>query len=84
METKTMVRKQVYLSAEQEQALKSLATTFNMGQSELIREALDLLLAKRKANYRQWQQALRGMKGLWSKDQEAEQRMDSIRQEFDR
>lgn len=84
MKNNSMVRTQVYLSREQEQALKSLALTSGARQSELIREAVDLLLLKKNASQKQWKQSLHDMKGMWSDDEDAEQRMQSIREEFDR
>lgn len=84
MKQDSMVRTQVYLSKEQEQALKSLALTSGTRQSELIREAVDLLLSKKNVMLYQWKQALHDMKGMWSDDKTAEQRMQTIREEFDR
>lgn len=84
MKQDSMVRTQVYLSKEQEQALKSLALTSGTRQSELIREAVDLLLSEKNVMPYQWKQALHDMKGMWSDDKTAEQRMQTIREEFDR
>ena len=84
MKQDSMVRTQVYLFKEQEQALKSLALTSGTRQSELIREAVDLLLSEKNALQGQWKQALHDMKGRWSDDENAEQRMQAIRKEFDR
>lgn len=84
MKNDSMIRTQVYLSREQEQALKSLALTSGIRQSELIREAVDLLLSERNALHSQWKQSLHDMKGMWSDDENAEQRMQLIRGEFDR
>ena len=79
-----MIRTQVYLSREHEQALKSLAITSGTRQSELIREAVDLFLSKRNALQSQWKKALQDMKGIWADEESMEERMDEIRQEFDR
>lgn len=79
-----MIRTQVYLSKEQEQALKSLALSSGARQSELIRQAVDLLLSERNVTPYQWKQALQDMKGMWASDKDADQRMQAIRQEFDR
>jgi Arc/MetJ-type ribon-helix-helix transcriptional regulator len=84
MKNEPMIRTQVYLSKEQEQALKSLALTSGSRQSELIREAVDLLLSKKNANQNQWKQALHNIKGIWSGDDNAEERMQTIKKEFDR
>ena len=80
----SMIRTQVYLSKEQEQALKSLALASGTRQSELIREAVDLLLAEKNILHGQWKQTLHDMKGIWSDDKNATQHMQAIRKEFDR
>lgn len=84
MKQDTMVRTQVYLSKEQEQALKSLAIASGTRQSELIREAVDLLLSEKNIMPHQWKNALYDMKGIWANDKNAARRMRAIRDEFDR
>ncbi len=84
MKNESMIRTQVYLSKEQEQALKSLAMTSGSRQSELIRDAIDLLLAEKNVMHHQWKKALSDMKGMWAEDPSINTRMDTIRQEFDR
>ena len=84
MEKNFMIRTQVYLSKEQEQALKSLAISSGSRQSELIRQAVDLLLAQKNVTPYHWKQALHDMKGIWTDDKDAGPRMRAIRQEFDR
>lgn len=84
MKQVSMIRTQVYLSKEQEQALNSLALTSGKHQSELIREAINLLLLEKKAAPTQWKQVLRNMKGMWANDEKAAERMQAIRNEFDR
>jgi len=83
MKQDSMVRTQVYLSNEQEQALKSLALTSETRQSELIREAVDLLLSEKNVTPYEWKQTLQDMKSMWSNDENTEQRMKIIREEFD-
>lgn len=84
MKHETMIRTQVYLSKEQEQALNSLSFTSGKHRSELIREAINLLLSEKKSASTQWKQALHNMKGMWANDKKATQRMQAIRNEFDR
>lgn len=84
MKNESMIRTQVYLSKEQEQALKSLAVTSGSRQSELIRDAVDLLLSKRNALHGQWKNALHDMKGIWADNHDIDAHMNTIRQEFDR
>lgn len=79
-----MKRTQVYLSREQEHALHALMLTTGKRQSVLIREAVDLLVQRNKADASQWKLALHDMQGMWAEDQRAEQRMRAIRDEFDR
>ena len=84
MSSNAMIRTQVYLTREQEQALKGLAVTSGSRQSELIREAVDLLLSHKNAAQSQWREALRAMKGIWADDHAIEARMEAVRREFDR
>ena len=85
MHNDSMISTQIYLSKEQIDALNSLMLNSGKQKNTLIGEAIDLLLYKQKdAPTMQWQQALRGTKGMWSDDDEAEQRMKTIRNEFDR
>ncbi len=84
MKRNSKVRTQVYLFKEQEQALKYLALTSGTRQNELIREAVDLLLSQKNTLQGQWKQALHDMRGMWSNDENTEQRMQVIREEFDR
>ena len=84
MKQTSMIRTQVYLSKKQEQALKSLALTSGTRQSELIRKAVDLLLAEKNVMQHQWKEALHATHGMWSDDKDAEQRMHTIRKEFNR
>jgi hypothetical protein len=84
MKQESMIRTQVYLSKSQGKALKSLALTSGVRQSLLIREAVDLLLSEKNALNPQWKKALQQTQGMWANDETAEQRMQTIRQEFDR
>jgi len=58
-----MMRKQVYITEEQDQELKRHAEEANRPQSELIREAIDLFLASREQERRS--NILRATSGLW-------------------
>jgi predicted DNA-binding protein len=59
-----MVRTQVYLSEEEQQGLRALSRRTGRSQSELIREAVDDLLARHQSNDRS--ALLRQARGLWS------------------
>ncbi len=80
----SMKRTQVYISKEQEQALTILTHSTGKHRSELIREAISLLLTENKMMHTEWKQALHTMKGIWAKDEQAVERMQDIRKEFDR
>jgi predicted DNA-binding protein len=86
MKNQSMTRTQIYLTKEQEQALKTLALLSGKHQSLLIREAIDLLLNKSDNNLAQfsWKQSLNNIQGIWKDNDIIEQNMLDIRSEFDR
>lgn len=59
-----VIRKQVYITEEQAQALALQAEETDRSQSELIREAIDRILADRERERRS--ATLRATAGLWS------------------
>ena len=59
-----MVRTQVYLTEEQDRGLKGLAESTGRKQSELIREAIDQLLAENRP--KDWREALEAVRGMWA------------------
>jgi Arc/MetJ-type ribon-helix-helix transcriptional regulator len=59
-----MIRKQIYITEEQDEALALQAEETNRSQSELIREAIDHILAERERHRRS--ATLRATAGLWS------------------
>jgi Arc/MetJ-type ribon-helix-helix transcriptional regulator len=59
-----MVLTQVYLSEEEQQGLRALSQRTGRSQSELIREAIDDLLARHQSSDRT--ALLRQARGLWS------------------
>jgi Arc/MetJ-type ribon-helix-helix transcriptional regulator len=76
-----MVRTQVYLTEEQERGLKQLAASSGMKQSELIREAVDLLLSKR--NQRSGLKSLEPMFGMWADRPEMDHFVRDLREQAD-
>lgn len=58
-----MNRTQIYLSPEQQKALKAMAARTGRSQSELIRDAIDRFVGQRKASERV--SVIRRSAGLW-------------------
>ncbi len=76
-----MIRTQIYLTDQQRSELAILAKMRGKKQSELIREAIDRLLAQSSCEKRQ--KALAEAAGLW-KDRADLPDMGNIRREWDR
>lgn len=76
-----MVRTQVYLTDEQDRGLKSLADSSGRKQSQLIRDAIDRLLAESRS--RDWREALEAVCGIWADRDELDQLYDDLRQEVE-
>jgi predicted DNA-binding protein len=76
-----MVRTQIYLTPEEQQALRALARRTGTSQSELIRQAIDSLLAEEQALDRT--ALLRQARGLW-RDRDDLPDFAALRRELDR
>ena len=76
-----MQRTHVYLTDTQIEGLKALAAETGTSQAELVRRAVDGLLATRRSADRQ--RALDNAFGLWSDVPDLDERMAEIRREFD-
>ncbi len=76
-----MVRKQVFLTDEEGDALAALAQARKKKQSELIREAVERLLEQSSREQRE--AALKGVIGMW-KDRTDLPDFDALRAEWDR
>jgi Arc/MetJ-type ribon-helix-helix transcriptional regulator len=66
-----MLRRQVYLTERQGRALEALARAKGRSQSELIRDAVDALLAK--APRGEWKEAWLAAAGMWEDYPEVEE-----------
>jgi len=76
-----MVRTQIYLTEDQRDELAAIAKTVGKKQSELIREAIDLLIDQAGSSRREL--VLREAAGIW-KDRKDIPDFKAIRAEWDR
>jgi len=76
-----MVRTQIYLTENQRDELATIAKTVGKKQSELIREAIDLLIDQAGSSRREL--VLREVAGIW-KDRTDIPDFKAIRAEWDR
>ena len=75
-----MVRTQVYLTNRQREALDSLCRTMDKKQSELIREAIDCLIAQKSTEQRH--ALLQQAAGMWKDRSDLD--FDAVRKAWDR
>jgi predicted transcriptional regulator len=77
----SMVRTQIYLTREQQGALERLASATGRRKSDLIREALDGYLARRRPG--DWKEALRACAGMWADRDDVADLHERTRRESD-
>ena len=77
-----MVRTQVYLTEKQDRGLKSLAESSGRKQSELIREAIDRLLAENRP--KDWKEALEAVRGMWADRDDLDELYADLRTDWER
>ena len=75
-----MVRTQIYLTDAERRALQTLSRRTGKSQSELIRDAIDAMIARSRPDRRF---LLREARGLWS-DRDDLPDFETIRREMDR
>lgn len=76
-----MIRTQVYLSEQDRQALRELSDSTGKPMSELIREAIDLLV--RRSGYAGKKAVLRSLAGIW-RDRTDLPDFEAVREEWER
>lgn len=77
-----MFRTQLYLTEAQRDGLGRLARGLGRSQSELIREAIDRLLAAPAAPG--WQERLGRARGMWAGREDLDELVDDARRSLDR
>lgn len=77
-----MVRKQLYLTDGQNERLKRLVRVSGRSQSELVREAIDRMLAP--TGNADWKEQLRGARGIWQGREDLDETMAETRRSLDR
>ena len=78
-----MVRTQIYLTEQEQSALRQLSRQFKQSQSELIRQAIDRFIEESQQQNRTM--ILRAAAGLWSDSKPAEDiNFQALRAEADR
>ena len=63
---RAMIRKQVFITTEQNARLKGLAATSGRAEGALVREGIDKLLAEQSAAVGTWKEELGKLKGMWA------------------
>ncbi len=76
-----MIRTQIYLTEHQRNELASIAKSFGKKQSELIREAIDMLIKQAGKSHKE--RVLHESAGMWKNRTDLPD-FDSIRSEWDR
>jgi Arc/MetJ-type ribon-helix-helix transcriptional regulator len=82
MSESMMVRTQVYLTEKQDRGLKSLAESSGRRQSELIRDAIDRLLAENRP--KDWKEALEAVRGMWADRDDLDELYADLRTDWER
>ena len=77
-----MVRTQLYLTDGQNEQLKRLARASGRSPSELVREAIDRMLATPAGDG--WKERLRGACGMWQGRGDLDETMAEARRSLDR
>lgn len=70
-----MVRKQVFITAEQNRRLKEAAAASGKPEGEIIREGLDQLLSEKSRQAEDWKAGWQQAAGMWSDYPEIERIM---------
>jgi ribbon-helix-helix protein len=83
-----MVRKQVFITAEQNKKLKARAAATGVAEAELIRAGIDLRLEQELEKQRPWREVvdetLAKLSGAWAERENLDEEMREIRSRWNR
>jgi hypothetical protein len=83
-----MVRKQIFITAEQNRRLKAHAAATGVSEAELIRAGIDLSLQVQAEKQKSWSETvdevLANLSGAWAERENLDQEMREIRRRWNR
>jgi hypothetical protein len=83
-----MVRKQLFITAEQNRKLKARAAATGVAEAELIRSGIDLRLSQEPEEGRAWRstvdETVSRLSGAWTERENLEEEMREIRRRWNR
>lgn len=83
-----MVRKQVFITAEQNKKLKARAAATGVAEAELIRSGIDLRLNQEPEEQRAWRsivdETVARLSGAWAERENLDEEMREIRSRWNR
>jgi len=78
-----MVRKQFFITAEQNKRLKAHAAAAGVSEAELVRAGIDLRL-ERKLEQQDWRNLVDKLSGAWAERENLDEEMREIRRRWNR
>jgi hypothetical protein len=83
-----MVRKQIFITAEQNRRLKAHAAATGVSEGELIRAGIDLCLQEQADKQKSWSETVdetaAQLSGAWAERENLDQEMREIRRRWNR
>jgi hypothetical protein len=78
-----MVRKQIFITSEQNRRLKAHAAATGVSEGELVRAGIDLRL-EQKPEKVDWQRLAESLSGAWAERENLDEEMREIRSRWNR
>jgi hypothetical protein len=78
-----MVRKQVFITAEQNRRLKAHAAATGVSEAELVRAGIDLRLEQERQKV-DWRRLAESLSGAWAERENLDEEMREIRSRWNR